>query len=167
MSTAASLKLQITADQTTAPDLGSLIAHVENILNLTFSDGAGASQANVVYASRRTLAASATEDLDLSGALTQPNGAAAVFARVKAILVKAAAANANNVNVQRHASAGVPIFLAASDGVAVQPNGGFCLVSPTAAGYAVTATTADLITLTNSAGGTSVTFDIVIIGAAT
>jgi hypothetical protein len=167
MTLAATVKLQVTADQTTAPDLSSLVAHVENILSLTFSDGAGVSQGNLVYAGRRTLAASDTEDLDLSGALTQPNGAAAVFARVKAIMVKAASGNTNNVNVQRHASAGVPIFLAASDGVAVHPNGGVCLVSPTAAGYAVTATTADLITVTNSAGATPVTYDIVIIGAAT
>jgi hypothetical protein len=87
------------------------------------------------------------------------------MARIKAILVKAASGNTNNVNVSRPASNGVPLFLAASDGIAVLPGGAFLWVAPNAAGVAVTAGTGDLLTFTNSAGTASVTYDVVIVGA--
>lgn len=167
MSLSAVVKASIVADLTTSPDLASLAAHIEAILSQTFTDGAGAAAVNVVFADRRTLSASASEDLDLSGALTQPNGSAAVFARVKAIIVKASSGNTNNVNWSRHASTGVPIFLAASDGIPVRPGGVALWMAPDATGIAVTATTADTLTFTNSAGGTDVTYDIIVLGAAT
>jgi hypothetical protein len=37
--------------------------------------------------------------------------------------------------------------------------------APDATGYPVTAATGDLVTLTNSAAGTSVTYDVIIIGS--
>jgi hypothetical protein len=54
--------------------------------------------------------------------------------------------------------------MAASDGIQVQPGGIFLLVTPSSGGYAVTASTGDLITMTNSAGSTSVTYDVIIAG---
>jgi hypothetical protein len=69
------------------------------------------------------------------------------------------------VNVTRPAANGVPFMLAAGDGVALPPGGTFLWVAPTAAGVAVTAATADLIDIVNSGAGTSVTYDIVIVGA--
>jgi len=40
----------------------------------------------------------------------------------------------------------------------------FCVVAPNATGYALTATTADLLQITNSSSGTGVTYDIIIVG---
>ncbi len=51
------------------------------------------------------------------------------------------------------------------DTVKVKPGGAIALVAPDATGYAVTAGTADQLKVANSAGGTSVTYDIIIIGA--
>lgn len=87
------------------------------------------------------------------------------FARVKMVVVGAASGNTNNVNVTRPASNGVPLFLAAGDGIAVRPGGLFVAVASDATAYAVTAGTGDLLTFTNSAGSTSVTYDVIVIGA--
>jgi hypothetical protein len=54
---------------------------------------------------------------------------------------------------------------AATHTVTVRPGGLFQLIAPDATAYAVTATTADLLRITNSGAGTSVTYDIVLLGA--
>ena len=69
------------------------------------------------------------------------------------------------MRVTRPASNGVPLFLAASDGLDVKPGGCFLWLAPDATGVAVTAGTGDLINIANSSSGTSVTYDVVIIGA--
>lgn len=167
MALEATVKASISGTLTSTPDLASVAAKIAAALSVSFTDGAGAGQANVVFNDTRTITASSNEDLDLSGSLTNSIGGSAVFARIKAILVKAASGNTNNVNVTRPASNGVPLFLAASDGIAIKPGGAFLWVAPDASGVAVTADTGDLINLANSAGSTSVTYDIVIVGAAT
>jgi hypothetical protein len=162
------VKSSVLASLTSAPDLTSLIAKVSAGKSVAFTDGAGAGQANVIFADTRTLSASANESLDFSGSLTQPNGSAAVFARIKYIYVEAATGNTNNVQVTQPASNGVPgIFLAASDGVAIKPGGNFEWMSPDASGAVVTASTGDLINIANSGGTTGVTYNIVVVGAAT
>lgn len=166
MSLAATVKASIQAQQTRSLDLGSGVSSVLASLSTAFTDGAAAGQCDVLFSDTRTVNASANEDLDLSGSLTH-DGQAAVFARIKAIIITALAANTNNVRVTRPASNGVPLFLAASDGIDVQPGGVFLWMAPSAAGIAVTAATGDLINVANSSSGTAVTYSIVILGAAT
>lgn len=161
------LSVSLAATQTKPDDLSIPQDAIDYVKALSFADGAGAGAANLVFHDQRTLAASATENLDLAGVLSDKFGQALTFARVKAVLVVAAAANTNNVNVTQPASNGVPLFLAAGDGVGVRPGGMFLWVAPDAAGAVVTAGTGDLLTVTNSAAGTSVTYDVLILGAAT
>jgi hypothetical protein len=132
---------------------------------IALATGTGANQADKAWFDQRTIAASATDTLDLAGTLTDALGDALTFARIKALYVAAAAGNTNNVNVVRPASNGVPLFLAAGDGIPVRPGGVFFWVAPDVTGVAVTAGTGDLVDLINSGAGTSVTADIVIIGA--
>lgn len=123
----------------------------------------GAALATKMFADTRTLAASASENLDLAGALVGVDGAACVFTTIHGIYVKAAAANTNSVVVGGHASAAfVGWFGDVTDTVAVKPGEVFSITND--AGWAVTATTADLIKVLNSAGTTGVTYDIVIYG---
>lgn len=138
-------------------------ADVKSVIQLT--NGTGANAADLCFHDTRTLAASGTEDLDLAGSLAGPFGASQVFVELRAIMIRAAAGNTNNVNVTRPASNGVPLFLAASDGIPVPPGGVFLWVCPADGKVAVTASTGDLITITNSAGSTGVTYDVVIIGS--
>jgi hypothetical protein len=128
-----------------------------------FTDGTGANQAKKIFTDTRTLSASAAESLDLYGSLVDAFGVTMNAVKLKAIIVSAASGNTNNVQVTRPASNGVPLFMAASDGIALTPGASFCAVFPDANGVAVTASTGDLITFTNSAGSTSVTYTLILI----
>lgn len=150
---------------TSALDLATASVPLTLTNRIRLSDGTGADQADRIFHDTRTLSASATEDLDLAGVLADALGTTLTFARVKAVIVSAAEANTNNVQVTRPASNGVPLFLAASDGIAVRPGGVFAWIAPDATAVAVTAGTGDLLTFTNSAGSTSVTYSVVIVGA--
>jgi len=156
---------QVVATLTDALDLSTATDPLSYAYRQTLTSGTGANQADMLWHDTRTLAASGTEDLDLAGVLVNGLGDTQTFARVKAIFVTAAAGNTNNVNVTRPAANGVPLFLAAGDGVAVRPGGMFAAVAPDATGYAVTGATGDLLTVTNSAAGTSVTYSVIVIGA--
>jgi hypothetical protein len=163
MAVTANITVSVTGKQTNALDLGTGAFPFQLIKSIDFASGVGDAQADRVFSDRRTLAASATEDIDLAASLTDAFGASITFATIKAVVIVAAAANVNNVNVSRPASNGTALFLAASDGLSVKPGGLFALAAP-GAGVTVTAGTGDLITLTNSGGTTGVTYDIVVLG---
>lgn len=165
MALSGNIKVNSNFTQTATADGQSATNAITHALALAFTDGVAAGNADRIWQDTRTLSASATEDLDFSGSLTDIYGAAVVFADIRAILITAAAANTNNVNVQRATANGLLLFLAALDGLAVRPGGAFLLMCPDATGIAVAAGTADLLTITNSAGSTSVTFTITVIGA--
>jgi hypothetical protein len=130
---------------------------------ITLLTGTGNGQADLMFTDTRTVSASSTDALDLAGSLSGPIGGTLTFVKVKGLLVRAAAGNANNVRVNRPATNGVPLFLAASDGVDVLPGGLLLWVAPNT-GVTVTPATGDLINIDNSGAGTSVTYDVVIIG---
>jgi hypothetical protein len=131
----------------------------------TFTNGVGAGQADLVWSDTRTIAASATDSLDLAGSLTLL-GSTVTFLRIKSITVIAADGNTNNVLVTRPATNGVPWLTAAGDQIIVRPGGyvswGCGMADVT--GIAVTASTGDLLDIVNSGAGTSVTYDITIVG---
>jgi len=159
-----SVSVSAALDLVSALDLRSVTDPIRYGANYSFTNGTGANQANECFVDTRTLSASATEDLDLAGGLTDAYGTALTFTKIKAIIIKAAAANTNNVQITRPASNGLVLFMAASDGIALTPGACFAFIAPDANGVAVTAGTGDLLTITNSAGTTGVTYDIVIVG---
>src|ERR1044072_8475122 len=166
MAVTANVSASVSGSQTSALDLGTVTFPFSTSASAAYTSGTGAGQVDVVFTDTRTLSASATEDLDLAGSLTGALGTTLTFARIKAVFVSAAAANTNNVNVTRPASNGTPWLLAAGDGIALRP-GAFLAWGSGAADatrVAVTAGTGDLITFTNSAGTTSVTYTVVIVG---
>lgn len=164
MALATRFDLRVTSNLTSALDLLTATAPLTYTSQVDLATGTGAGLADMQWSDQRTLAASATEDLDLAGTLTGPLGTTLTFARVKGLLVKAAATNTNDVQISR-AAAGIPLFAATGDLIPVKPGGLFLWVAPNATGIVVTPTTADTITITNSAGTTSVTYDIIVIGA--
>lgn len=158
------VNFSVAGTQSEALDLGTRSLPFSLSSNFTLASGTAVGQADRVFTDTRTLGASATEDLDLAGVLTDAFGTVITFAKVKGIWIKAAAANTNNVNVSRPAGAtGWPFFLAISDGFTIPPGFMFGFAG-TGAGITVTPTSGDLITITNSAGGTGVTYDVVIVG---
>lgn len=161
---AASVELSIKATQTGAADLSRAQASVNISKALEFTAGTAATtQANILYSKTRTLAASANEDLDLAGALADALGATIASAEIVLIYIAAASGNTNNVNVSRPASNGfIGPFLAAGDGLKIEP--GMFTILASRNGWAVTAGTGDLINVANSAAGSSVSYDVVVIG---
>lgn len=159
-----SIALSLDLTDSGSADLGSPKMRVSVSKALALIEGTDATnKANLLFSDRRTLAASANEDIDLAGVLANAFGSTITAAEVVAIFISAASGNTNNVNVTRPASNGfIGPFLAASDGVAVKPGEWQLFVSQS--GWAVTAGTGDLLNVANSAGSTSVTYDIVIVG---
>jgi hypothetical protein len=132
-----------------------------------FDDGTGALQANNIFTDTRTLAASANEDLDLNGAtLINVYGTALALTKVRGLVITAAAANTNDVQVGGAASNGfISAFGAATDKIKVKPGGLLVLCAPDVNGYSVTAATADLLRITNGGAGTTVDYTIAVWGS--
>jgi hypothetical protein len=137
----------------------------------TLPNGSGTGQADVVWDDERTLAASASETLDLT-ALTDAFGGAIDLTKVKALLVFADPSNTNDVQVGGGSSNAFEACFGDetdytpgtydSPFAIVKPGGMFLVVAP-AAGYTVDSTH-KLLKVKNSAGTTSVKYDIVVIG---
>jgi len=145
-------------------DLDTRTSKLAAVAEIELAIGTGASQADKAFADTRTLALSANEDLDLAGSLLDPFGATLTFVKVKGIYLKAAAGNTNSVILKPAAANGfLGPFGAATHTLTIPPSGFLVLAAPVS-GWAVTAATADNINVANSAAGTSVTYDIVIIG---
>ncbi len=168
MTLSTNIRVNVSAKQSSSLDLGSADANIGKNLAISLASGVAAGQADRIFSDTRTLAASATEDLDLAGtSLTDPFGAALTFVKVKAILIAAASGNTNSVVVGGAASnTFVGPFADATDKLVIRP-GGFALISVGSGdlnAYGVTATTGDLLRVGNSGAGTSVSYDIVVIG---
>lgn len=167
MAQTTTLKVNLNLSGRATADGGSNSATRALAVATTLASGTGAGQADLAFVDTRQLAASGTEDLDLAGSLGGLlGGTTAVFARVKAVVGEDDDGNTNNVLVSRPAAAGAPFFSAAGDQIIVRPGG--CLVlacgEADATGYVVTATSADLLTITNSAGSTTVDYTIAVVG---
>lgn len=158
-----SLAIRLNATLSKALDLDTPIDPLSLTLDRTLGNGTGQGQVSQMFHDQRTLTASATENLDLAAALTNAFGVTLTFATIKFVLVRAATTNTNDVQFTRGSSNGVPLFMAAGGGIALGP-GDWFLWSNNTTGKTVTAGTGDILTVTNSAGGTSVVYDIVIVG---
>jgi hypothetical protein len=161
------VEVVITGTLVNSLDLNDVTAPLVVRRALDLSNGAGASQANVIWSDTRTLAPSASESLDLvGGGLADALGTALAPARLRALLIYASPANTNNLTILGNAAA-VPVLNTAATTATLPPGGLFLITKPDAVGMLVTATTFDLIVVANAGAGTSVNYDIVLIGCAT
>ncbi|RWB65402.1 MAG: hypothetical protein EOQ49_32270, partial [Mesorhizobium sp.] len=103
------LSAKISGVQPGANDLGALQFEPNLAFVKALTNGTGANQADLLFADTRTLSASATEDLDLAGALADVFGTTITMVEVVAILILADAGNTNNVVIGDSASP-VPLF---------------------------------------------------------
>lgn len=159
------VKLSLSANYTSALDLVARSAPLSLVKNLALTTGTGANQADKVWSDQITIAASSNSDIDLAGTLTDPFGAALSFARVKLILVTAATTNTNNVVVGGASSTFNTWVSGTSPAVIVRPGGFLAVGCSDATAYVVTATSADVLRLSNSGAGSTVTCDVAIIGS--
>lgn len=139
----------------------------------SLATGTGVDKANLFYATQATLAASGVLDLDLSNSSTlDPLSTAVAFTKVKLIYIEVvtdpdAVAVGSGITVGGHASAAMSTFFGDStDKIKIKQGGCFQLTCNTAAGYAVTATTADIIKIVNDDSSAGVIVRIGIVGEA-
>ena len=145
-------------------DLGR-ITYTPNPRTITnYPQGVAVGQADVVFADTRTLAASASENLDLNGtALQSVTGANLALVKVKAIYLRAADGNTNSVVFGNAATNAFNGPLSAAATITVPPGGEILLTAPPN-GWPVVAATGDLLKIANSGAGSSVDYDIFILG---
>lgn len=170
MSLSTVVGLNVSATINNSLNLGANAATLSSTFGASLIDGPSAGQANATYWDHRTLAASASESLDLAGALVNPVNTTVTFARIKALIVSADSTNVNNVLLGGAASNAVStLFSATNDVAVVRPGATLAWIAgiADATGYVVTAATGDLLQIANSGSGTSVGYSIIIIGAAT
>lgn len=161
----ARLLINLAATLTNPLDLTTVSAPLSFGRQINIGEGTGINAANKIWHDERTIASSGNDDLDLAGVLLDPFGTAVTLARVKGIIVSAASTNVNNVVIGGGTNPLTNWISGTTPAVIVKPNGFFSLIAPDATGYPVTAGTGDILRITNSGAGSTVTYQIVIIGA--
>ena len=141
---------------------------IEALLSLT--DGTGVDQANLIYLAERTVASGANDDIDLAGVLTDPSGAVLTFARIKTLMIinapKAGGANTTNLTIGGGTNPVTGLLGGTTPTLGPMKPGEVLLrhASVAAGLCTITAATADILRVANSAGAAA-TYQILIIGA--
>ena len=141
---------------------------ITNFIRQAYSvtDGAGAGNINLVWSDRRTVAASATDTLDLNGGgLLDVFGNAANFATVKGICIFNRETVAATHRIDFAPAAANPFlwtFNAAADRVEIAPSSAYMQWDDS--GKATVAGGSDAIRIINTDGANTVTYDIIVIG---
>lgn len=164
------ISLSIRSAQTGNSDFGgpNFSPDFDAIIQLT--NGTGANQADILFVDERTVASAANDDLDLAGVLQSAFGSVIAAAEIVAIAVinkpkaKSAAPNTTNLTIGGGTNPVVGYLGGTTPTVGpIRPGGVFLLASPDAAGIAaVTAATADILRVANSAGAAA-TYQILVL----
>ncbi len=147
------LNMFLDGKYTKALDLDTVTDRLSKNFNTHFANGAGASQVNLQFHDKRTLAAGASEDLDLAGGLVDAFGQALTFAKIKLLFLKNLSTTQTLTVGGAAANAWVGPFGAATHTLSIKP-GGIATLILDPNGFAVTAGTGDLLKVLNSAGAT-------------
>jgi hypothetical protein len=143
-------------------DRGRTTFVFENPTPVDLPQGTASGSADIVFSDTRTLATNTNEDLDLAGGVADVFGVTRTFVKVKVLRFKAAAANTTTLVIGNGTNPFVGPFGAGTHTLSLAPGGEILLMAP-AAGWTVTASTGDIIKVTNPAGA-SATYDVDIIG---
>lgn len=155
MAVTANIRASFSASQTRTAVLGTSPSWSQAIdRTLSFVNGTGANQADILYMAERTVASASNDDIDLAGVLTDAYGATITVAELVALVVANVQADgtANSTNLTL---GGATNFVPGFENALwpISPGGIFEIVSPGAAGLAtITASTGDLLRVANSSG---------------
>lgn len=133
------------------------------------ANGTGANQADLLFVDERTVGDGANDDLDLAGVLSDAHGQTITFAEIVGLIVVNEAIDGTANTTDLTIGGGSNPFVGFLGGTTptigpIKPGGCFALFAGDAAGIgAVTASTADILRISNSAGA-SATYQIAILG---
>jgi hypothetical protein len=156
----------VAANITGAPNLGTSQAALNQQLGVALTNGTGAGQADTVWFDQRTLTASSNETLDLNGSLRDALNDLVSLVRVKVLVISAATTNTNNVVVGGGSTTFTGMLGATTHTMILRP--GACMTwfvgNTDATAYTLTAGSSDLLQIANSSSGSSVVYNICVIG---
>jgi hypothetical protein len=173
MAVDATLNLSLVANSTKTAVAGNTPHDPLSLIKQSIlTSGTGAGQSDVLYFAERTINASSNDDLDLTGSLTDNLGRTVTQARIKGLIIIAApsstsgTANTNNVVLGNAASNQWATLLNTTGTVTLRPGAFFMAWAgqADATGWTVTAATGDIFRVANSGAGTSVTYQIFVLG---
>lgn len=134
-----------------------------NGLNQSFGIGAGAGNFNTAYLADRTVTNGTPDVLNLTSGLTGPDGVAlSAFADIVAFAIKNNSTVAGQI-LSVGAGTDPVTTLWGAGPIIVPPGACVAFIDPSAAGYAITTTTADRINVTVAAGS-GVSYTTLILG---
>lgn len=164
LTTTISVALTAVHENTVVANVGTTKLSASKTISDSLANGTGLDQADQMYMTSGTVAAGTPVDLDLSGSVTNAFGTTVAFARLKGIIIHNKTTTAGAIlEVGAGSNPITSLWLASGDGVKVGPDGMLALWNPSAAGYAVTATTADILRLVSASG--TISYEIYLIGA--
>lgn len=133
----------------------------------SFTSGTAAGEADLCWSDRRTVAASATDTIDLAGGGLKSLGASVNFAKVTAIIIRNRSTTAGDVLQVGPAAANgfVGPWVDASDLNSISPEGFAVFQNDT--GWTVTGGSVDTIRIVETGGANSVVYDIFVLGRST
>ncbi|TMI98477.1 MAG: hypothetical protein E6G97_25985 [Alphaproteobacteria bacterium] len=148
----ASLLVGIHAHQLGPADRGSQVFDLDDPPESRLTGGVGASQVDLLFSDKRTLASAASENLDLAGALPDAFGALITFAKVKSICIKCPATNTTSLTIGNAASNGFTGPFGGATHTLTIPPGGSVMLNAPVGGWAVTPGTGDILKVLNGSG---------------
>lgn len=139
------------------------IAHQITLVR-SLVNGTSEGQCDRVYQVTSTLAASGTDTYDLAGVVENVYGTVISFAEVQLLAIQSQGATGQNLTIGKAASNPVTTIWSGTSAVEVVPGGGTIMKYGGVDGYAITAGSADSITVTNTHGSASITYTLLIVG---
>ncbi len=142
--------------------LGTAEVTATALSDFTLANGTGANQADSVYTATYTIGTGATQSVDLKGALVDALGAPFTPAKLRLVKIVSRSSNTTILTLFGDVNS-VPILSTAATTTTLTPGDIFFQTNRSAAGWTVTAGTADIIKIVNAAGASAVV-DVVFIG---
>jgi hypothetical protein len=159
----AKVQLALYHKLTNPVDLTTPVDELSYAPQKNYANGTGSGQADLVWHDKITVAGSGSQDIDLSGTLTNALGVSCVFAKVKEIFIENLSAT-KTLTIFGDANS-VGILGAAVQTLILKPSGKLYLSAPLD-GYTVTAATGDILQIANEAGA-SADVNVWIVGTST
>lgn len=148
-------------------DVNNAKQTLTQVLDDSFADGNAVDLAQIAWADERTVTASGTDSIDIAGGITDAFGNTLTFTKLKLLALWNKSTTVGDILTIGGNANSVPFCSAANDKIIVGPNGIALLWNPSAAAYAVTGATGDIIDVIETGGANSVTYRIFLVGTDT
>ena len=144
-------------------DAGTVSLPINESCALSLANGTGADQANLHYIDGFSIASGGNTTYDVAGSLSDDLGQSAVFSAIKAIMVIADDTNTTDLTIGNGTNGFDGPFDDATATVTLKPGACMLITNPSAAGWAITGGSNDVIKIANGSGATA-TGTLVVIG---